>query len=81
MELLKKIFPLSFKCTEKNELISSIIIYVVLGIAVGVTLSIVGWLLPVPGIGLLLSPVTMVTELYTTAGIVFSILVFTKVFK
>lgn len=87
METLKKFFPLSFRRTDSvGNLIVGILIYLVLGVAVGavITLStlLVGWI-PVVGalIGWALGVVSSLAGIYVLAGIVIQILVFAKVIK
>lgn len=81
MDLLKKLFPLSFQCIgEVSKLVIGIIIYVVLGIIGGVVIGLAG-LIDLPIVGLLLSLVGGLLDLYITAGIVLAILVYCKVLK
>lgn len=79
MDLLKKIFPLSFKYADTvANLIIGILIYVVAGAVVGVIL---GWLSLIPILGLIFSLVSTVLGIYCLAGIVIEVLLFTKVLK
>ena len=87
MDILKKLFPLSFKkMSEVKELIIAIVIYLVVAILAGVAIFlatlIVGWI-PVVGalIGWLLGIVGSLIDLYALAGIVIAILTYTKVIK
>ena len=69
MDILKKIFPISWKFKgEVKNLVIAIVIYVVGGFILGL-IPIIGWLL---------SPII---SLYSLAGIVISILLFTNVIK
>lgn len=78
MDLLKKLFPLSFNCQEKDNFIKALIVYIV----AMVICSVLGMLLGgIPVLGILIDVVGYLVGLYSTAGIVFSILVFVKVFK
>ena len=86
MDLLKKIFPISWKYQkEVKDLVIGIIIYVVAGIIGGVLLAIAGLFtgIPVLGaiLGILLRAVGAVIDLYVVAGIVIEVLLFTKVLK
>ncbi len=78
MDFLNKVFPFSFKCTNKDSFIKALIIYIVAGIVAGV---IIGLLAQIPVIGVLFGLMGYLAEVYVTAGIVLSILVFTKVIK
>ena len=78
MDFLNKVFPISFKCTEKNAFIKALIMYVVAGVVGGL---IIGLLSRIPFVGILFGLAGYLAEVYVTAGIVLSILVFTKVLK
>lgn len=78
MDFLNKVFPFSFKCTEKDSFIKALIIYIVAGVVAGI---IIGLLSQIPFIGWMFSLLGYLAEVYVTAGIVLSILVFTKVLK
>ena len=81
MDLLKKLFPVSFNCKdEASRLVIGIIIYVVIGIIGGAVLALTN-LINLQLIGVLCSLLGGLLELYTTAGIVLAILVFCKVLK
>ena len=94
MQTLKKFFPLSFKFVKDGgNLAVGIIIYIGISIGVSVLMTILGFiggfilgLIPAIGIvlaglwGTVLGMVSTVASLYCLAGIVFQILVFTKVF-
>lgn len=79
MDILKKFWPTAFKSDEKNNFITAIVVYAII-LVVGVVSSLLLGLIPVVG-GLLAWLVGTVLDLYGTAGIVFSILKFVKVFK
>lgn len=86
MDLLKKIFPLSWKYkSEVKDLIIGIIIYLVAGIIGGVILAIAGLFtgIPVLGaiLGILLRAIGALIDVYVVAGIVIEVLLFTKVLK
>ena len=79
MDILKKFWPTAFKSDEKNNFITAIVVYAII-LVVGVVSSLLLGLIPVVG-GLLAWLVGTVLDFYGTAGIVFSILKFVKVFK
>ena len=80
MDILKKVFPLSFKSADIAYFIISIIVYVLAGTIIGV---INGILAIIPIIGFILAAafelVSAIVGIYCLAGIVISILVFLKV--
>ena len=87
MDLLKKLFPLSWKYTkDTSNLIVGIIVYIVAAIIAGVIITlgalITGW---VPVIGWLICAILSVVggliELYVIIGIVLQLLVYFKVIK
>ena len=87
MEILKKLFPLSFKeMPDVKSLIIGIVVYLVLAILAGVAIFlatlIVGWI-PFAGaiIGGLLGILGSLIDLYALAGIIIAILTYTKVIK
>ena len=81
MDLLKKLFPISFSYVgEVAKLIIGIIIYVVIGIVGGVVIGLAG-LINLQFVGVLLGLVGGLLDLYITAGIVIAILVQCKVIK
>ena len=86
MDILQKIFPLSFGVKTVQDLVIKIIIYVVAAVAAGLVMwlagLITGWI-PVVGvvIGLLLRIVGLIVEIYVVAGIVFVVLDYAKVLK
>ena len=82
MDFLKKFWPRSFAVNSGKELAVTIVVYVVIGLVLGA----IGWalgLLPLVGgiLSTLVGIVGYVWDLYATAGIVFAILKFVKVFK
>ena len=79
MDLLKKLFPLSFKYADTvTNLIIGILIYVVAGAVVGVIL---GWLSLIPLVGLIFSLISTVLGIYCLAGVVIEVLLFTEVLQ
>ena len=87
MDILKKLFPLSWKhSNDVSNFVVGIILYVVIGIIGGAILSlsglITGWI-PVAGAVIVwaLRIIGAIIDLWVTAGIVVLILVFCKVIK
>ena len=78
METMKKIFPLSFREPTTNNLVVTIIIYVVASFVVGLVL---GLLAKIPLIGWLFSLVSSLFGLYCFIGLVLVVLYFLKVIK
>ena len=78
METLKKLFPLSFREPTTNNLVVTIIIYVVASFVVGLVL---GLLAKIPLIGWLFSLVSSLFGLYCFIGLVLVVLFFLKVIK
>lgn len=78
MDLLKKIFPFSFKATELVAFIVSLVIYVIVDVLCGL---VIGLLAKLPIIGFVFAALGSLVGLYALVGIVLSILVFVKVMK
>jgi hypothetical protein len=80
MDILKKFFPFSFgvKTKEINSLIAGILIYVVIGIVIGVLAALLG---NIPVLGVLMGITAGLAETYCTGGIVLSVLKFVNVLK
>ena len=79
MDILKKLFPLSFKMTGSvANLIIGTIIYLVAEIIVGVVLGLLG---AIPVVGVIVGLIASLVGLYTTAGIVVMFLYHFKVLK
>ena len=79
MDMLKQLFPISFKYTKDlANLIIGILIYIVVGAVIG---FLIGILVNIPIIGIIFSIVGTLVEIYNIAGIVILILVFLKVLK
>ena len=87
MDILKTLFPLSFKKTGSvADLIVGILIYLVVGIVAGFLLGLAGLLggwIPVAGaiLGWVLRLVGTVVEVYVIGGIVILALVYAKVIE
>lgn len=78
MDILKQIFPVSFKAKDINSLIVAIVIYVVVALLGALVLGVLGL---IPIIKFLFIPVGWVLELYVVAGIVLTLLDYFKVLK
>jgi len=79
MDLLKKLFPVSFKYADTvANLIIGILIYVVGGAVAG---AVIGFLSAIPVIGFVFSLVGSLLGIYCFAGIVIEVLLFAKVLK
>ena len=79
MELLQKIFPLSFKkMNTVADLVIGILIYLVAGILAGV---VIGLLVKIPVGGIVVGLVGGLIDLYCLAGIVIQILWYCKLLK
>ncbi len=79
MDILKNLFPFSFK--EKSTvaaLVINVIIYVVVGAVVGVLIALLANL---PIVGIVIRAVGGLIDLYVTVGIVLSFLDYFKVIK
>lgn len=75
MEIIKKIFPYSFR--EKKD-VGALIVTILLHLVVG---AIVTALCSIPVVGKFIAVFSGLIDLYLTAGIVFSILHYAKVIK
>lgn len=78
MEFLKKLLPISFKATDKDNFTKALVIYIVAIVAMTVLGILLGW---IPVLSTLISLAGYLVDLYATGGIVVAILVFTKVIK
>ena len=79
MDLLKKLFPISFKFVDSvANLIIGILIYIIGEAVAGV---VIGLLASIPLIGILFGLVGSLVGIYCFAGIVIELLVFFKVLK
>lgn len=86
MDILKKLFPISFKFTQDaGSLIVGVLIYLVVGIVGGFALGLIGVLSIVPILGwilaLVLGLIGSLLDIYCLAGIIIEVLVYTKVLK
>ncbi len=78
MELLKSLFPVSYKSKDIAGLIISILIYLVIGAVLG---GLLGWLSKMWLVGWLFGIIGSLVGIYCTAGIVICVLVFLKILK
>ena len=83
MDILKKVFPLSFKFHgDKNKLVTGIFIYVILGVLVGsVGIGLLTVLIPIPLIDWLLGTLATLVGVYTVFGIIVEVLVQCRLLK
>ena len=88
MDILRKLFPLSFKYVDTpSNFALGIVLYIVIGIAVGAVLKLIGVVFSfLPHFlelmaGFLLGAIGGVAESYVVGGIIISTLLFTKVIK
>jgi hypothetical protein len=82
MDFLRKFWPSAFKLEKKvvKPFVIQLIIYVLIGVVLSVASALLG-LLGIAIVNILMSVISSIVGLYCTAGIVFSILKFTGVFK
>lgn len=76
MDILKKLFPLSFISKDLKPFIISLVIYVVAEAVCG---CVIGFLASIPILGIIFSILGSLLGLYALGGIVLSILVFLKI--
>lgn len=78
MDILKMIFPFSFKAKDSNGLVIAILVYVVIAVIGAILL---GLLSKIPFVGIVFGVLGGVVDLYAVAGIVFAVLDYFKVLK
>ena len=78
MDILKKVFPYSFGVKGLGNLIVKVLVYIVVGAIAGFA---IGLLAALPIIGLLVSLICGLIDLYVVVGIVLAVLDFLKVLK
>ncbi len=76
MDMLKKIFPLSFGAGDVAGLIIKILIYLVAGFVFG---AVIGFFGGIPLIGLIVKIVCGLIDIYCLAGIIITVLDFLKI--
>ena len=78
MDILKKVFPYSFGVKGLGNLIVKVLVYIVVGAIAGFA---IGLLAAMPIIGMLVSLICGLIDLYVVVGIVLAVLDFLKVLK
>ena len=79
MELLKTVFPFSF---QPKKDVAALVINILIYLAVGLVASLlIGLLSKINVLGVIVSLVGGLADLYVTAGVVLSVLDYTKVIK
>ncbi|MBQ4553272.1 MAG: hypothetical protein IJA59_10025 [Clostridia bacterium] len=78
MDMLKKIFPFSFKSKEVKDLVINIVIYLVASIVGGWLLGLLGG---IPLLGVIFDLIGSLFGLYCLVGIVLAVLDFLKILK
>lgn len=81
MDILKKLFPLSFISKDLKPFIISLVIYVVAEAVCGCVIGFLASLPILKILGIIFSVLGSLLGLYALGGIVLSILVFLKVIK
>ena len=76
MDMLKKIFPFSFKSKEVKDLVINIVIYLVASIVGGWLLGLLGG---IPLLGVIFDLIGSLFGLYCLLGIVLAVLDFLKI--
>ena len=78
MENLRKAFPLSFK---ENKDVGALVINILIHLVIAViATTLLGFLAGIPIVGIVFTVLSTLIDLYLTAGIIFSILHYCKVF-
>ena len=80
MNIIKRFFPISAKLPTVKSLIIAIIIYVVAGAVVGTVMGLLAKLSPAI-VDWLFRVVAWLADVYCSAGVVLSVLVFAKVIR
>ena len=70
MDTIKKIFPLSFKGKGNNDLIISILLYILVDVIAGIVIKLTA---PIPVLGWILGIVLGFAGLYALVGIILAI--------
>ena len=78
MDLLKTIFPFSFKAKDTVSLVVAIVVYVLFGAVCGL---IIGFLAKIPVLGIIFSLLGSVLGLYGLLGLVLAVLVYFNLIK
>ena len=78
MDLLKTLFPFSFKAKDVTSLVIAIVIYVLFGAVCGL---VIGFLSEIPVLGIIFSLLGSVLGLYGLIGIVLAVLTYFNLIK
>ena len=78
MDLLKSIFPFSFKAKDTVSLVVAIVIYVLFGAVCG---AVIGFLAKIPVLGIIFSLLGTVLGLYGLIGLILAVLVYFNLVK
>ena len=80
MDILKQVFPFSFKVKEKNvvDLVVSIVIYLMIGLIAGFALSL---LRNIPVVNIFVGIIGWACEAYGLVGIILAVLKFLDIVK
>lgn len=86
MDMLKKLFPFSFGADDIKPLAIKVVVYIAVAFVVGLILALAAQLtdwIPVVGtaIGVLLSIIGWICEIYVVGGIVVTVLDYLKILK
>lgn len=76
LDPIKKYFPHAFKAVDVKSLIINLVVYAVIAFVAGLVLGLLGIL---PIIGFVFGILGWLVELYCTAGVILTILVFLKI--
>ncbi len=78
MEILKKLFPLSFQAQDMAQLIIYCLIYIVAGTILG---FVIGLLSKIPILGLIFTLIASLVGIYIAAGLIILFLYYFKILK
>lgn len=78
MEILKKLFPLSFQAQDMAQLIIYCLIYIVAGAVLG---FVIGLLSKIPVLGLIFTLIASLVGIYIAAGLTILFLYYFKILK
>ncbi len=78
MEILKKLFPLSFQAQDMAQLIIYCLIYIVAGTILG---FVIGLLSKIPILGLIFTLIASLVGIYIAAGLTILFLYYFKILK
>lgn len=78
MEQIKKIFPLSTSCTDRDTFIKNVIIYFVAAIVCWLVFTLLG---RIPLIGAVLGIIGWIIDVYLGLGIILAVLIYFNIVK